>query len=230
MKLKSLSIFFPAYNDECSIDGLTRKSIEVAKKLTDDYEIVIVHDHSPDHTGEVADGLAKEFKEVKVIHHKENMGVGNAMISGYANSTKEWVFYTDGDAQYDVGELEKLAEHTKDYDVIIGYRIKRAEGFKRVFTSKCFHLIVFTLFGIRVRDIDCSFKLLNRRFLNKISFHTNSGLIDTEILIQAKRLKLPIKEVGVTHYDRKFGKSQCMRLRLILSMLLDTVKLRLKLW
>ncbi len=228
--LPSLSIFFPAYYDENTVEPLTHACIEVAKTLTDDYEIIIVDDKSPDKTGEVADRLAKEFKEVRVVHHSENMGVGQAMISGYKNTLKEWVFYTDGDAQYDVSELALLAEHTGNFDVIIGYRLKRAEGFKRIFTSRCFHLLTFLLFGIYFKDIDCSFKLIHRKFLDKISFHTNSGLVDMELLLQSKRLKFPVKEIGVHHYRRKFGNSHCLRLNLIISMLLDMLKLRFKLW
>lgn len=228
--LSSLSIYFPAYFDENTVEPLTRACIDVAKKLTDDYEILIIDDKSPDKTGEIADRLAKEFKEVCVIHHSENMGVGQAMISGYKNASKEWVFYTDGDAQYDVSELPLLAEHANNFDVIIGYRLKRAEGFKRVFTSRSFHFLIFLLFGIHFKDIDCSFKLVHRRFLDKVSFHTNSGLVDAELLIQAKRLKFPVKEVGVHHYKRKFGASHCLRLNLIVSMLLDMLKLRFKLW
>ena len=229
-KLSSLSIYFPAYYDENTIEPLTRASVAVARQLSDDIEIIIVHDQSPDRTGGVADRMAKEFKEVRAIHHPENRGVGNAMISGYHHATKDWVFYTDGDAQYDVNELPLLAEHATTYDVIIGYRLKRAEGFKRVFTSKCFHLLIFIFFGIHHKDIDCSFKLLHRRFLNQISFHTNSGLIDAEILIHAKKLKFPVKEVGVHHYPRKFGKSRCLRIRMIISMLMDILKLRFRLW
>ena len=228
--LSSLSIYFPAYYDENTVEPLTRASLEAAKKLTDDYEIIIVDDKSPDKTGQIADRLAQEFKEVRAIHHPENMGVGQAMISGYRHATKDWVFYTDGDAQYDVSELPLLAEHAKNFDIVIGYRLKRAEGFRRVFTSKCFHFLVFCLFGVHFKDIDCSFKLIHRRFLEKVSFHTNSGLVDAELLIQAKRLKFPVKEVGVHHYQRKFGHSHCLRLNLIVSMLLDMLKLRFKLW
>ncbi len=228
--LSSLSMFFPAYHDENTVEPLTRASVAVARQLTDDFEIIIIDDKSPDKTGEVANRLAKEFKEVKVIHHQENLGVGQAMITGYKTSTKDYVFYTDGDMQYDVAELPLWARHSNDYDVVIGYRITRAEGWKRIFTSRCFHLLVFILFGIHFKDIDCSFKLLHRRFIDKLVFHTNSGMIDAEILIQAKRLKFPIKEVGVHHYPRRFGKSHCLRLKLIISMLLDMVKLRFKLW
>ena len=229
-KLPSLSIFFPAYFDENTVEPLTRACVETAKKLTDDYEIIIVDDKSPDKTGEVADRMASELKNVRVIHHPENMGVGQAMITGYTHASKEWVFYTDGDMQYDVSEMLLLAEHAKKFDLVIGYRLTRAEGFKRIFTSKCFHFLVFCLFGVRYKDIDCSFKLIHRRFLDKISFHTNSGLVDAELLIQARRFKFPVKEIGVHHYPRKFGSSHCLRLNLIVSMLLDMLKLRFKLW
>ena len=228
--LPSLSIYFPAYHDENTVESLARACLKIAQSLTNDYEVIIVDDKSPDCTGEIADRLAKEIPQVKVVHHKENMGVGQAMISGYRHATKEWVFYTDGDAQYDVSELTLLAEHAKDYDIIIGYRLKRAEGFKRVFTSRSFHFLIFCLFGTRYKDIDCSFKLIHRRFLEKVSFHTNSGLVDAELLIQAKRLRVPVKEIGVHHYNRRFGTSHCLRLKLIASMLLDMLKLRCKLW
>ena len=187
-------------------------------------------DKSPDKTGAIADRLAKEIKEVRVVHHLENKGIGQAMISGYKHASKEWVFYTDGDAQYDVSELPLFAEHTKDFDILVGYRLKRAEGLKRVFISRCFHLLILSLFGIRFKDIDCSFKLIHRRFLDKISFYTHSGLVDAEILIQARLLKFPVKEIGVHHYPRRFGSSHCLKPRLILSMLVDTFKLRFKLW
>jgi len=121
--------------------------------------------------------LAKEFKEVRVIHHEKNLGVGQTMIDGFTQAKKDYVFYTDGDAQYDVRELALLAEHTPQYDLIIGYRIRRAEGFTRAFTSRCFHLLNFILFGINCKDIDCSFKLLHRRFLDKIQFRTKSALV-----------------------------------------------------
>src|SRR3989338_4611254 len=198
--LSSLSIFFPAYRDEHTVEPLTRACVEIARELTDDFEILIVDDKSPDDTGKVADRMAREFKEVRVIHHPVNRGVGQTMIDGFTQSTKDYVFYTDGDFQYDVKELCLLAKHSKDYDVVIGYRLKRAEGFKRVFTSRCFHLMIFLLFGVWHRDIDCSFKLIHRRFLQKISFHTKSALVDPELLINARRLKFPVKEIGVHHY------------------------------
>ena len=224
--LSSLSIFFPAYRDEHTVEPLTRACIEMARELTDDFEILIIDDKSPDGTGEVADRMAREFKEVRVIHHPVNQGVGQTMIDGFTQSKKDYIFYTDGDFQYDVKELSLLAQHAKTFDVIIGYRLKRAEGFTRVFTSRCFHLMIFALFGIHYRDIDCSFKLVHRRFLDRVTFHTKSALVDPELLINAKRLEFPVKEVGVHHYPRRFGASQCLRVKLILSMMRDMLRLR----
>lgn len=229
-KLSSLSIFFPAYYDENTVEPLTRACVETARSLTDDFEVLIIDDHSPDKTGEIADRMASEFKEVRVIHHPRNKGVGEAMITGYTEAKKDHVFYTDGDAQYDVRELPLLAEHAQRSDMVIGYRLKRAEGFRRVFTSRCLHFLIWLFFGIHFRDMDCSFKLIHQRVLKKIRFYTRSGLIDAEMLIQAKRMKVPIVEVGVHHYNRRFGTSRCLRMSLILVMLRDIVRLRLKLW
>ncbi len=229
-KLSSLTIFFPAYYDENTIEPLTRTCVEVARSLTDDFEILIIDDHSPDKTGEIADRMAQEFKEVRAIHHERNRGVGEAMITGYTLAKKDYVFYTDGDAQYDVRELPLLAEQAKRSDLVIGYRLKRAEGFRRVFASRAFHGLIWLFFGIYFRDMDCSFKLVHQRVLKKIRFYTRSGLIDAEMLIQARKLKVPIIEVGVHHYNRQYGSSRCLRMSLVLTMLRDILRLRLKLW
>ena len=207
--LSGLTIFFPAYHDENTVEPLTRASIAVARQLTDDYEVLVIDDASPDRTGQIADRLAREDAHVRVIHHPQNLGVGEAMKSGYRSSTKDWVFYTDGDMQYDVSELPLLAKHAEKSDVIVGYRLKRAEGLSRFFTSRCFHALAFILFGLH--------------------FRTNGALIDTEILLQARKLG-PVVEVGVHHYPRKFGRSLCLNRRLVFGMLRDMVVLRLKLW
>lgn len=229
-KLTSLSLFFPAYYDENTVEALARSCVKVARSLTDDFEVIIIDDKSPDKTGEIADRLAREIPQIRVIHHSHNKGVGEAMLTGYTDSKKDYVFYTDGDAQYDVRELPLLAERAAESDLVIGYRLKRAEGFRRIFTSRCFHFLIWIFFGIHFKDMDCSFKLMHRRVLEKIRFYTRSGLIDAEMLIQAKKLKVPIIEVGVHHYNRKFGSSRCLRMSLVLTMLRDIVRLRLKLW
>jgi len=224
--LSSLSVFIPLYRDEQTVVSLTEKTILVARELTDDFEIILIDDASPDRAGEYADRLAERHPEIRVIHHEKNSGVGPVMIEGFLTAKKEFVFYTDGDAQYDVNELMRFAPFASLYDVIIGYRIKRAEGFFRVFTSRSFHLMAFMLFGFRYRDIDCSFKLLNRRFLDRVQFHSESALVDLEILIQANRKGFPIKEIGVRHLPRQYGHSQCLRLGLILAMIKDLFRIR----
>lgn len=226
--LPSLTLFFPAYYDENTIEELTLRSIDAAKQLTDNYEILIIDDHSPDRTGEIADRLAAQHPEVKAIHHDKNRGVGQAMITGYTNASKEYVFYTDGDAQYDVSELSKLAEHAGNYDLVAGYRLKRAEGLSRALISRSFNVLIFLFFGVYYKDIDCSFKLIRRNFLERFHFHADSGFVDAEILIRAKQLKIPVKEIGVTHYPRRFGSSRCLKTGLGLQILRDMVALRFR--
>ena len=228
--LTSLSLFFPCFHDENTVEPLVRKAVTVARSLTDDFEILVIDDASPDETGRIADRLAHEIPQVRVIHHAANKGVGGAMVTGYSQSKKDYVFYTDGDMQYDLAELPLLAEHADHFELVIGYRLKRAEGLKRVFTSRSFHLLIYFLFGVHYRDIDCSFKLIHQKLLKRIKFYSSGGLIDAEMMIQAKRLGLPVKEVGVHHYPRRFGSSLCLRPRLVFEMLRDMLSLRLKLW
>ena len=223
-------MFFPAYYDENTVEPLARASVDAARELTDDFEIIVVDDASPDRTGEIADRLAREIPQVRVIHHPTNRGVGQAMISGWRGATKDYVFYTDGDAQYDVSELKLFMPYVKDYDLIVGYRIKRAEGITRIFTSRVFHLLLLLLFGIHYRDTDCSFKLIHRRVLERLKFRTGGGVTDAEVLIQARKLKIPVKQIGVHHYKRKFGRSVCLRPGLVFSMLRDLAVLRIQLW
>ncbi len=228
--LTSLSLFFPAYHDEGTVEPLTLKMLEVAATLADDYEVIIVDDASPDRTGEIADRLvAAHPGRVRVIHHPVNKGVGEAMKSGYRAARMDYVFYTDGDMQYDVAELALLAPHAKDHGLVIGYRLNRAEGFSRWFTSRCFHILAFFLLGLTFRDIDCSFKLIRRTVLEKISFATCGGLVDAELLVRAKKLT-SIRQVGVHHYNRRFGTSQCLKPGLVFHMLREIFSLRFRLW
>jgi glycosyltransferase involved in cell wall biosynthesis len=228
--IPSLSIFFPAYYDEHTVEPLTTASLKVAAELSDDYEVIIVDDGSPDRTGEIADRLAKENPaHVRVVHHPQNRGVGEAMKSGYRAAKKEYVFYTDGDMQYDVAELETLAHYINGHDAVVGYRIRRAEGFFRWFTSRCFNMMFFTLFGFKFKDIDCSFKLFHRRILDRIQFRTGGALVDAETLIVARRHAV-IKEIGVHHYPRKHGTSLCLKPSLILDMIRDLICLRIDIW
>jgi len=204
----SLTIFFPAYNDEKTIGQLVIKSINIAKELTKDYEVIVIDDCSPDKSGIIADKLAKKHKEVKVIHHKKNKGYGGALKSGFYNASKDLIFYTDGDAQYNVEELKKLFPHITKVDIVNGYKIKRADKFHRVILGRLYHWTVKLLFNLKIRDVDCDFRLMKRNIFDKIKLKSNSGVICVELMRKIKMNKFKIKEIPVHHYSRQYGHSQ----------------------
>lgn len=230
LRLPSLRIFFPAYYDEQTIGPLAAAADEVAARLTADYEILIIEDHSPDATGAAADEIARERPAVRVIHHRENLGVGATMIEGFSVPGKDFVFYTDGDAQYDLGELPLLARHAATHGLVAGYRLSRADGPRRALLSRAFHLLCLLLFGVRHQDIDCSFKLVSRDLLDRVRFRSRSPLVDLELFLWARRLGVPVAQVGVHHYPRRFGSSRCCRPGVILSMFADLIRLRVLYW
>lgn len=207
MKKYSISAFFPAYMDENTIKLMVDRLRKVLKELTNDYEIIIVDDCSPDRTWEIADQLAKKYKNVKVIHHKKNRGYGGALKSGFKAATKELVFYTDGDAQYDVAELKKLMEYIDDYDFVTGIKIKRADKFYRVVVSKLYYLFTKLFFGIKIKDISGDFRLFRKEVVDNLDLTSNSGTICLEIVKNIQNKKYRIKEVYVHHYPRRSGES-----------------------
>lgn len=227
--LPSLTIFFPVYRDESTVEPLTLASLKVGRDLTDDLEVLIIDDAGPDRAGAIADRLASEHPEVRVIHHERNRGYGQALMSGWRGATKAYVFYTDGDMQFDVAELPKLVEHAANHELVAGYRLSRAEGWSRALLSRVHHVLLLVLFGARFRDTDCSFKLISRGLLERIRFKTSGALVDAELLLQARALGARIREVGVHHYRRPFGSSTCLNPRLITQTLRDYLDLRLKL-
>ncbi|MQC19354.1 MAG: glycosyltransferase family 2 protein [Chloroflexi bacterium] len=206
---RGLSIFFPAYNDSGTIGSLVITARTTAQLLTDDFEIIVVNDGSPDHTADVADELARTYPEVRVIHHPKNRGYGGALRSGFAGATKEFVFYTDGDAQYDPAELALLWPHMVDgVDVVNGYKISRSDPMHRILIGRVYHHTVKLLFGLKVRDVDCDFRLIRRSVFDRITLEKNSGVICLELMKKLTDAGCRIAEVPVHHYHRAFGKSQ----------------------
>ena len=167
MKKYSISAFFPAYGDEKTIGKMVLDMREVLEEISDDYEIIVVDDGGPDRSGEIADELSKKYSEVKVIHHENNRGYGGALKSGFYGSSKELVFYTDGDAQYDVREIVKLLPYIEEYDVVNGYKLKRHDPYYRVFLGRMYHYFVKMLFGLKIKDVDCDFRLIKRKVFDK---------------------------------------------------------------
>jgi glycosyltransferase involved in cell wall biosynthesis len=202
----SLSVFFPAYYDEKNIDKVVRKAIQVLEVLDlADYEVIIIEDGSPDRTAEVADELAKELPKVRVIHHKKNMGYGATLKDGFTNAKMDYVFYTDGDNQFDLDELKKFVALVPYSDIISGFRTRKQYSNYRKFTSYIYNLILRFLFKIDDRDIDCAFKLFPTKLFREIQIDSIDAFIDAEIMIKARLLNYSVTEIGVQHLPRVDG-------------------------
>jgi glycosyltransferase involved in cell wall biosynthesis len=225
-KKPGISIFFPAYNDAGTIASLAIVAHMTARELTDDYEVIVVEDGSPDHTGALLDEMAKSFPWLKVVHHAQNRGYGGALRSGFATASKELVFYTDGDAQYDPRELRSLyAALSPEVDFINGYKLGRSDPLHRVVIGRVYHWFVRTVFGLRIRDVDCDFRLMRRAVFDKVELTRSSGVICVELMKKVQDHGYRIAQVGVRHFHRSYGKSQFFNVRRVARTLLDLMKL-----
>lgn len=209
MKKPSISFFCPAYYDEKNLPLLIPKAMRVLRMHASAFEIVIVDDASPDNTGIVADKLAKKYSPyIRVIHHKKNMDYGGALRRGFREAKKyDYVFYTDGDNQFDVFELKKFLPYLSDYDAIIGYRSKRLLTPSRNIQTIIYNILIRLFFGVWVKDVNCSIKIFKRDSINKLQLQSNSSFIDAEVLIGVIRNGGKIKEIEVTHYPRLHGRA-----------------------
>jgi glycosyltransferase involved in cell wall biosynthesis len=208
-RLPSVTAFFPAYNDGGTIPSMVLSALVALRRITDDYEIVVVNDGSQDYTAEVLSELARRYPELRVIHHPRNLGYGVALRTGFAASTKEWLFYTDGDAQYDPSELVMLVEAVSDgVDVVNGYKIARQDPLVRKIIGRIYHYSVKYAFGFRLRDVDCDFRLIRRSILDEIQLKSDSGTICLEMVKKLQDAGYVFAEVPVHHYHRQYGKSQ----------------------
>jgi glycosyltransferase involved in cell wall biosynthesis len=214
--VKSLSVFFPCFNEQDNVERAIKSAIDVLSPLKIDFEIIIVNDGSKDKTGEIADGIAAENKNIKVVHHNINRGYGAALQSGFKAATKEYVFYTDGDGQFDIKELPLLFKYMDDYDIVTGYRIERQDNLIRKINAFCWTTLVNLLFGMKVKDMDCAFKLYRRSVFDNIKLESTGALINTEIFARAKNKGYKIFQIGVHHYPRTAGVQTGAKLRVIL--------------
>ena len=201
----SISVFFPCYNEQENVGRTAAKAIMVLEKLNADFEVIIVDDGSSDDTGKIAAEIADRDDRVKVVHHPRNLGYGAALQSGFEAATKELVFYTDGDGQFDIGEMPPLLELIGEYDIVSAYRLNRQDSVIRRINGWCWTKLVCLLFGLKVRDIDCAFKLYKREIFDNIELSSTGALIDTEILARATRKGYRITQKGVHHYPRTAG-------------------------
>jgi len=206
---KSISAFFPVLNEEGTVEKLTLDLLAVLRPRFQDLEVIIVDDGSTDRTGEIADRLqARNNGFVRVIHHPRNRGYGNALKAGFDASRYDLVFFTDGDYQFDLQDLDRALALIPDCDIVAGYRLNRQDPRLRLFLARGYNRLVRLLFGLRLRDIDCSFKLFRRPALEKIDIEGRGYIIDTELMVKARKQGLRIKEFGVQHLPRTSGKSK----------------------
>ncbi|MGA3291880.1 MAG: glycosyltransferase family 2 protein [Candidatus Microgenomates bacterium] len=227
--IDELSVFLPAYNEEENIKNAVLHVREVLEDVAKKWEIVIVNDGSEDRTVVIANELEKSDKRIKIINHAQNRGYGASLASGFYASKYSWIAFIDSDGQFDFGEITKFIDKQKETqaDLVIGYYKNRKVSFTKVLTSKIWEAFVFTLFGLKVRDIDCAFKLVSKRVIDAIPrLESERGaFISSELLIKAKKKGFRIAEVPVNHYPRLKGKGTGRNLNVIIKSFNDLFKL-----
>ncbi len=222
----SISVFFPAYNDAESLRVLIPRTVATVQALAQDFEVIVVDDGSTDQTPQVLAELSDQFPSLRVVRHPINRGYGAALRSGFQTASRDLIFYTDGDNQYDVTELKDLMARLGDgVDVVNGYKIRRADPLPRRLIGRFYHGLVRMLFGIKVRDVDCDFRLLRRRVVDAVRLTFSSGAICAELMTQVERAGFRVEEVPVHHYARLRGRSQFFRLGPVVHMVWDVLRL-----
>src|SRR3954471_13449532 len=225
-KPPGVSVFFPGYNDAGTIASMVIRAVQAASELTSDFEVIVVNDGSADATAEIADELARTYPQVRVVHHPKNRGYGGALQTGFRSATKELIFYTDGDAQYDPAEVALLWQKMgPGVDLVNGYKISRSDPFHRIVIGRFYHHFVSLLFGLTVRDVDCDFRLLRRTIFERIDLEKTSGVICLEMMKKIEDAQFRIVEVPVHHYHRAFGRSQFFNFRRIAKTAVDVLRL-----
>ncbi len=216
-RLSSLTIFFPFYNEADHVEALARSAIEVGRKHADILEVILVDDGSTDGTAELIDQLAAAYPEtVRAVHNESNGGYGSALKLGFRSATKDWIFYTDGDGQFDLNELDKVVALASEARVVSPYRINRQDSAIRRLNGWLWGRLIRVMIGLRVKDIDCAFKLYPKALIDRMDLKSDGALIDTEMLARAEREGYDIVQTGVTHYSRKSGESSGGNIRVIL--------------
>lgn len=229
--VKSLTIFFPAFNDAGTIGSMVISAIGTARELVTDFEVLIVNDGSVDHTARVLAELTTLYAPVlRVIHHEKNRGYGAALRTGFHEASKEWLFYTDGDAQYDPREMGSLLDALgPEVDVVNGYKISRHDPLHRVLIGHIYNFVVKLLFTIRLRDVDCDFRLIRTSLFRQVPLASCSGTICVEMVKKFQDFGFRFAEVPVHHFHRAYGRSQFFNFRRLWKTATDLLRLWLDL-
>lgn len=223
-KLNSLSLFFPALNDAQILPELIKKADVVAKICSLKYEIIVINDGSTDNTKKVLEDLEKKYPALSAFHHKKNEGYGSALIEGFDRAKYEWVFYTDGDGQYDPGELIRLVEEIDEKtDVVNGYKLSREDDVTRKITGWMYNKLLQLIYHPPISDVDCDFRLIRGAVMKKFKLSSHSGLTCLELAMKLKKVGALFKETGVSHHKRRYGRSQFFNLKHLLATLHEHV-------
>ena len=233
-RVARLSYFFPAHNEEANLEGLVAEALDTLPSLADTFEIIAVDDGSRDRTAEIADRLAAANPDVvRVVHHPVNRGYGGALRSGFEASRYELLAFTDGDRQFRVADLGRLTARLQAPDrpdVVVGYRIRRADPLIRIVYARTYKLANRVLFGLRVRDVDCAAKLFRREALDGVRVASGGAFFSAELLIKVRNQGRSVVEVGVPHYPRTAGSPTGAKPSVIWRAVKDFWSLRLRLW
>lgn len=231
--MDSISVFFPTYNEEGNIQKVVLNAKKILLKTFNKWEIIVVNDGSSDNTREIVEKLGKEDARIRIINHRENKGYGASLKSGFYSCRYDWIAFTDSDGQFDFSEITEFVnkQDETNADLVIGYYKKRRVSKFKIITSKMWELAVFILFGLHVKDIDCGFKLISKKVIDKIPrLESQRGaFISSEFLIKAKNAGFKIVEIPITHYPRTQGKGTGRDLKVIVKSFVDLFKLWRKL-
>ena len=225
-KLPGLTAFFPAYNEDANVVPVAEALLTVLPRVAERWELVIVDDGSRDGTGALADELARSRPGVRVVHHAVNRGYGGAIKSGLAAAQLDYVFYMDGDRQFDPAEIARLMVALDRADVVVGYRAKRADNVVRWLNGVAWNMLVHALFGVPVRDVDCAFKIFRRSVLDGLEARAEGAMISTELLARIHERGHTIVEVPVSHYPRQHGSPSGANPQVILRAFAELFRLR----
>jgi glycosyltransferase involved in cell wall biosynthesis len=223
--LDSISVFFPAYNDWATIASQVVLVSRVLREICDDWEVIVVDDGSRDHTAAVLSELDALVPNLRIVTHERNRGYGGALRSGFQAARKDWIFYTDGDAQYDVSELPLLWEQRHAVDMVNGYKISRSDPLHRIVAGQIYHHLVKLLFRLESRDVDCDFRLIRRRVFDSIELTRDTGLICVELVTKVEKSGCKVGYVPVHHYHRMHGRSQFFNVRRVGQVVLGIARL-----
>lgn len=226
--LPSLSVFFPCYNEAESLPLVLDQALQVLPQLAKQFEIIVVDDGSSDQTRQTAQEYAARYSVIRVVSHSENLGYGAAVRTGITSAKFSWLFYTDGDGQFNLDELKKAITLWREGTAVLGYRKERAEGARRVILARLYKLYIDLLFRVHVKDIDCAFKLFKTEDLQQLALYSNGAFISAEILYKLKKSQVLFKQLAVNHYPRRFGSPTGASLRVIAVGLWEPLKLYLR--